>query len=81
MFDGDNSSDATSKRTTRRVFLACTGAAAASLAALWAFRSPGIEASTTVHGTPGEVTLLNFNNDGANLGPQTVAKNVKTEGE
>ena len=81
MFDGDNSSDATSKRTTRRVFLACTGAAAASLAALWAFRSPGIEASTTVHGTPGEVTLLNFNNDGANLGPQTVAKIVKTDGE
>jgi len=80
MFQTDPSADATSKRTTRRVFVAGSAAAAASLAALWVFRSPGVEASTAIHGTPGEVTLVNFSNDGANLGPQTVAKIVKTDG-
>jgi peptide-methionine (R)-S-oxide reductase len=81
VFNSDTGNDISSKRTTRRVFLASAGAAAASLAALWIFRSPGIEASTTVHGTPGQVTLVNFSNDGANLGPQTAAKIVKTDGE
>ena len=81
MFDSDTGSNAAPNRTTRRVFLACAGVAAASLAALWAFRSPGIEASTATHGTPGKVTLTNFSNDGANLGSQTVAKIVKTDGE
>jgi len=81
VFHGENSSDAASNRTTRRIFLACAGAATASLAALWAFRSPGVEASNAVHGTPGEVTLVNFSSDGKTLGPQKVAKVVKTDGE
>ncbi len=81
MFESDTSSDAASNRTTRRVFLACAATATASLGALWLFRSPGIEASTAIHGTPGQVTLVNFSNDGANLGRQTVAKIVKTDGE
>ncbi len=81
MFDSDTNSDTTSSRTTRRVFVAGAVGAAASLAGLWIFRSPGVEASTTIHGTPGQVTLIDFSNDGANLGPQTVAKIVKTDGE
>jgi peptide-methionine (R)-S-oxide reductase len=81
MFQTDASADESSQRTTRRVFLAGSAAAAASLAALWFFRSPGVEASTAIHGTPGEVSLVHFSNDGANLGPQTVAKIVKTDGE
>jgi peptide-methionine (R)-S-oxide reductase len=34
-----------------------------------------------VHGTPGEVTMVNFTNGGKNLGKQTVAKIVKTDEE
>lgn len=81
MFETDPGNDATSRRTTRRVFLAGSAAATASLAALWFFRSPGVEASTAIHGEPGEVTIVNFGNDGANLGKQTVAKVVKTDGD
>jgi len=84
VFATDPTADTTSSRTTRRVFLAGSTAAAASLAALRYFRAPGtearLEASTAMHGIPGEVTLVNFSNDGANLGPQTVAKIVKTDG-
>ena len=44
-------------------------------------RPPGAEASTAVHGTPGQVTVVNFSGDGKNLGKETVAKVVKTDGE
>ena len=56
-------------------------AVTASLAVLAMRKAPGVEASTEVHGTPGEVTIINFSNDGKNLGKQTVAKVVKTDGE
>ena len=34
-----------------------------------------------IHGTPGEVTVVNFSNDGQELGRETVTKIVKTDGE
>jgi peptide-methionine (R)-S-oxide reductase len=66
---------------TRRIFIAGGATVAASLAVLAMRKAPGVEASTEVHGTPGEVTIINFSNDGKSLGKQTVAKIVKTDGE
>ena len=40
-----------------------------------------VAASTAIHGTPGEVTIVNFANDGKKLGMQTVDKTVRTDGE
>lgn len=81
MFDSDLSRDIQAKKMTRRVFVAGAATVAASLAVLALRKSPDVEASVTVHGTPGEVTIVNFSNDGKNLGKQTVAKIVKTDGE
>jgi peptide-methionine (R)-S-oxide reductase len=81
MFDSDVSRDERSKKMTRRVFVAGGAAVAASYAVLVMRRAPGVEASVAIHGTPGEVTIVNFNNDGKNLGKQKVAKVVKTDGE
>ena len=81
MFDSDVSRDEPSKKMTRRVFLASGAMVAASFAVLALRKSPSVEASTAVHGTPGQVTIVNFSDDGKNLGKQTVAKIVKTDGE
>lgn len=81
MFDSEMSRDDSAKRVTRRVFLAGSATVAASMAVLTLRRSPGVEASTSVHGTPGEVTIVNFSDDGKNLGKATVSKIVKTDGE
>ena len=81
MFDSDVSRDDVAKKMTRRVFVAGGATVAASAAVIWLRRSPGVEASVTVHGTPGEVTIVEFGNDGRNLGKRTVAKMVKTDGE
>ena len=40
-----------------------------------------MESSTAIHGTPGQIKIVNFNNEGQNLGPETVSKVVKTDGE
>jgi len=81
MFDSDVNRDERSKKMTRRVFVASGAAVAATYAVLVMRRAPGVEASVAVHGTPGEVTIVNFSNGGKNLGKQTVAKVVKTDGE
>ncbi|WP_263358369.1 peptide-methionine (R)-S-oxide reductase MsrB [Acidicapsa ligni] len=44
-------------------------------------KTSGVEASDTTHGTPDEVTIVNFSNDGKNLSKETVAKIVKTDKE
>ena len=83
MFDSDVSRDEVSKRMTRRVFVG-SGVAVAAMAGVFAYRAsrePGVEASVAVHGTPGEVVVVNFSNEGMNLGAQRVAKVVKTDGE
>ena len=81
MFDSDVSRDEASQRVTRRGFLAGGTAVAAIFGVLWLRRAPGVEASEAVHGTPGQVTIVNFSDDGRNLGRQTVAKVVKPDGE
>jgi len=81
MFDSDVSRDDRAKKMTRRVFLAGGATVAASFAVLGLRRSPAVEAETAAHGTPGEVTIVNFGNDGKSLGRQTVAKIVKTDAE
>lgn len=81
MFDSDVNRDDRSKKITRRVFVAGSAMVAASYAVFVMRRAPGVEASVAIHGTPGEVTIVNFSNDGKSLGKQTVAKIVKTDGE
>ena len=80
MFESDVDRDEKANKVTRRVFAAGAAAVVASFAALRMFKSPGVEASTAVHGTPGEVTIVNFRDDGTHLGAQTVPKIVKTDG-
>ena len=64
---------------TRRLFLVGGGTIAAGFTVLGLRHSSVVEAA--VHGTPGDVTIVNFSNDGNNLGKVTVAKVVKTDGE
>lgn len=80
MFDTDVSRDVRSKKTTRRVFVTGASAVLAAYGVLRLRMPPGVEASTLVHGTPGEVTIVNFKNDGTRIGVETVAKTVKTDG-
>ena len=81
MFTTDPTRDVGSQRMTRRLFVFGAAAVAATSGYVWLHRAPGVEASALVHGTPGEVTLIAFAPDGRSLGPQTVEKVVKTDGE
>ena len=78
MFESDIGQDDQAKKMTRRLFFA---GIAAFLAVPVLRRSSIVEASDTVHGTPGQVTIVNFGNDGKDLGRQTVAKILKTNRE
>jgi peptide-methionine (R)-S-oxide reductase len=66
---------------TRRTFL--TGAAAiGGLAAVGGLaRWVGSASATTIVATPGDVTVIKFSDAGVNLGPEKVAKVIKTEAE
>ena len=81
MFDTDTRQREGTGKLTRRVFLVGAIGGAATLAAMQFFRSPGVEASTAVHGTPGQVAIVNFSDDATSKGVQTVSKVVKTDGE
>jgi peptide-methionine (R)-S-oxide reductase len=82
MFDSDATQNSQSKKTTRRIFLTSSVTVAAGIAVLSLRHSSVVEASSSaVHGTPGEVTIVNFSDDGKRLGKETVAKVVKTDGE
>ncbi len=70
-----------SRKITRRVFFASGTAAIVTAGAAWLFRTPGIEASATIHGTPGQVIIVNFSPDGARLSVEMLPKIVKTDGE
>jgi peptide-methionine (R)-S-oxide reductase len=81
MFASDPTRDDHAKTITRRAF-AIGGTSAATLIAIAVLREgPGVEASVAIHGTPGEVAIVNFSNDGKSLGKEKVAKVVKTDGE
>jgi peptide-methionine (R)-S-oxide reductase len=82
MFDSEISRDAQSKKITRRTLLAGGATAAVGLSVLsWRHSLVVQAAGSQTHGTPGQVTIINFSDDGKNLGKETVAKVVKTDGE
>jgi peptide-methionine (R)-S-oxide reductase len=82
MFDSEISRDNQSKQMTRRVFFSGGATVAAGLIVLSLRHSSIVQASAkSIHGTPGEVTIVNFSDDGKNLGKERVAKVVKSDGE
>jgi peptide-methionine (R)-S-oxide reductase len=81
MFESESSEDRQSKKTTRRMFLGSGIAVAAGVAYLSLRRMPDVEASGAGRGTPGMVTIVNFSDDGKNLGKETVPKIVKSNAE
>ncbi len=81
MFDSDVSKDERADKVTRRGFVLGGAAVAISATVLVLRKGPGVEASVAVHGTPGNVTIIEYSDAGTKLGPKTVAKVVKTDGE
>ena len=79
MFDSDLDRDG---QSGRRAFL-LTSASALGGALLWSLRKPGVleAAAPAAHGTPGEVTIVKFSDDGKRLEKVHVPKVVKTEAE
>lgn len=82
MFESDRSEgeiDKSRPDMRRRVFLTSLGAGLGA-AVLWKWRKPYaiVSAAKT---TPGEVTVVQFSDDGKSLGKVKIAKVVKTEAE
>lgn len=80
MFDLKADEDRTSKKVTRRVFLV-GGAAALAGTAVWSGRQTPVVEAKSGSGNPGEVTIVNFSDDGKNMGKEKVPKIVKTDAE
>src|ERR1022692_3554230 len=76
MFDLDRSKE--ENKASRRVFLAGMGAALGGTL-LWRLKSPHVNAA--VKSEPGEVTIVQFSDDGKRLAKVKIAKVVKTEEE
>ena len=81
MFDSELGRDGESRKVTRRVFLAGGATAAAGLAFFSLRKQPVVEASAAVDQTPKMVTVVNFSDDGKNLGKEAVPQVVKTDAE
>ena len=77
MFESDL--DKNARKIQRRTFLALSAGAAAG-AVLWSVSKPGMGAAA-VENVPGEVTIVEFSDDGTKLRKVHVAKVVKTEAE
>jgi peptide-methionine (R)-S-oxide reductase len=80
MFDTEMK-DVQSEKVTRRGFVLGGAAVVGTAAVLWMRRGPGVEASSAVHGEPGEVTIVEFSDEGKEVKRAAVAKVVKTDGE
>lgn len=80
MFDSERILRDQAKQVTRRLFL-IGGAATTAYVAMSRLSKSHVEASETVHGAPGEVTIVNFSDDGKNLGKQVVPKILKSDRE
>ena len=80
MFDSDL--DRNSRKMQRRTFLALLGGGVAG-SLLWSAMRQHVLAATPseTRGTPGEVTIVEFSDDGKRLKKAKVAKVVKTEAE
>src|SRR5580700_1834636 len=79
MFDSVSRSDKSETNVGRRVFLAGIGAALGG-ALLWKWRKPYVIA-VEAKAEPGEVTIVQFSDDGKKLGKVKIAKVIKTEEE
>ena len=78
MFESDDEQDAT-KLEKRRTFLTLAASAVAG-GLLWSLRTPVVVgAAHTARGTPGEVTIVQFSDDGKRLQKVRLAKVVKSE--
>jgi len=83
MFDSELDQDGSSGRLGRRAFLV-TSASAVAGAVLWSLRKPSAiaaAASAAAQGVPGEVTIVEFSDDGKKIKKERVAKIVKTQEE
>jgi peptide-methionine (R)-S-oxide reductase len=79
MFESDL--DKNARKMQRRTFLALSAGAAAG-AVLWSLRKPAVLAAAhPVNSTPGEVTIVEYSDDGKRLKKVHVEKVVKTEEE
>lgn len=78
MFESDQQ-DAT-KTEKRRRFLTLAASAVAG-GVLWSLRKPTVLAAYKARGTPGEVTIVQFSDDGRRLDKVRLAKVVKSEEE
>jgi peptide-methionine (R)-S-oxide reductase len=78
MFDSERILHQQQKHTTRRLFL-IGGAATTAYIALSRLSHSHVEASENVHGTAGEVTIVDFKDDGTRLGKETVPKILKSD--
>jgi peptide-methionine (R)-S-oxide reductase len=78
MFESDDEQDAT-QLEKRRTFLTLAASAVAG-GLLWSLRTPVVRgAAPTARGTPGEVTIVQFSDDGKRLQKVRLAKVVKSE--
>jgi peptide-methionine (R)-S-oxide reductase len=80
MFDSELGRDRDSRKVTRRVFLA-GGAAAAAGTAIFSLRKEPVVEASGMSQTPKMVTVVNFSDDGKNLGKETIPQVVKTDAE
>jgi peptide-methionine (R)-S-oxide reductase len=82
MFDSDLDRDAESGKVRRRAFL-LTSASAVAGVLLWSLRKPGVleAAAPGTESTAGEVTIVEFADDGKRLRKTRVARVAKTEAE
>jgi peptide-methionine (R)-S-oxide reductase len=80
MFDSNLGQDAASVKRTRRAFLITSASAVAGIA-LWSSRRPRILAVKASAQPGGEVTIVQFSDDGKRLKTVRVPKVVKTEEE
>jgi peptide-methionine (R)-S-oxide reductase len=78
MFESDL--DKNARKMQRRMFLTLTAGAMAG-SVLWSMRRPAVLAAAAPSGAPGEVTVVEFSDDGKRLKKVRVAKVVKTEAE
>jgi peptide-methionine (R)-S-oxide reductase len=81
MFDSELGRDKDSRKVTRRAFLAGGVMAAAGAAHYSLGRQPVVEASGAASQEPKMVAVVNFSDDGKNLGKETVPQVVKTDAE
>ncbi|MGA7218252.1 MAG: peptide-methionine (R)-S-oxide reductase MsrB [Candidatus Sulfotelmatobacter sp.] len=79
MFEFDDKNDKNEKNVSRRLFLATAGAALGG-AVLWRWRKPGVIVAQA-KSEPGEVTIVQFSDDGKRLDKVKIAKVIKTDEE